>query len=386
MRNDPSLPGYGMDVFPHQPQEPALRDLSRQLLARGDLIGVLDRLPYMALILTPRLEAVFANQSLLQTLGLTSIESTLTQRPGELLLCTHSRAQGCGGAEGCRQCQAQQVIVDCLHSHQKVVREARVSSRVDGRLIAYDLRVTATPLEFAGQELVMVFFEDIGAVKRREHLERIFIHDLLNTVGSLQLLSELQREDPARVRPEEFARQVRLLTDEIRAQQILIDAERGDLARNIQCIPVQELLRETLDGIEVWSAKCGIAISVDQPAAPVYLATDALLARRVLLNAVKNAVEASAVGETVTVGVSHDGPTVAITVRNAAEMAASTRRQVFQRSFSTKGKGRGLGTYSMRLLMENYLGGEVSFTSDADTGTTFTLVFPSMQGYLAAAG
>lgn len=375
-----------MNTLSGQSQEPALSGLSRQLLTRGDLIEVLDRLPYMALILTPGLETVFANQSLLQTFGLASFESALAQRPGDLLLCTHSRSQGCGGAEGCRQCQARQVIADSLHSRQKVVREARVTSRVDGRLTAYDLRITATPLELAGQELVMVFFEDIGAVKRREHLERIFIHDLLNTVGSLQLLSELQQEDPARVRPEEFARQVRLLTDEIRAQQILIDAERGDLARNIQCVPVQGLLRETLEGIEAWSDKCGVAIATDQPVAPLYLATDALLARRVLLNAVKNAVEASAGGETVTISVSHDGPAVAILIRNAGTMATSTRHQVFQRSFSTKGEGRGLGTYSMRLLMENYLGGSVSFTSDAETGTTFTLSFPSMQSYLAAAG
>jgi signal transduction histidine kinase len=40
----------------------------------------------------------------------------------------------------------------------------------------------------------------------------------------------------------------------------------------------------------------------------------------------------------------------------------------------------------MRLLMENYLGGTVSFCSAPDTGTTFTLSFPSMQSYLAKLG
>lgn len=40
----------------------------------------------------------------------------------------------------------------------------------------------------------------------------------------------------------------------------------------------------------------------------------------------------------------------------------------------------------MRLLMENYLGGTVDFTSDPTTGTTFTLAFPSMQSYLASVG
>jgi len=52
--------------------------------------------------------------------------------------------------------------------------------------------------------------------------------------------------------------------------------------------------------------------------------------------------------------------------------------RVFQRSFSTKaGQGRGLGTFSMKLFGENYLGGRVSFTSLQEAGTTFSLERPA---------
>jgi sensor histidine kinase regulating citrate/malate metabolism len=47
--------------------------------------------------------------------------------------------------------------------------------------------------------------------------------------------------------------------------------------------------------------------------------------------------------------------------------------QLFQRSFSTKGTGRGLGTYSIRLLTENYLEGKVSFVSNEAEGTVFSI-------------
>ena len=57
---------------------------------------------------------------------------------------------------------------------------------------------------------------------------------------------------------------------------------------------------------------------------------------------------------------------------------------MFQQSFSTKEQGPGLGSYSMRLLMANYLGGTVSFCSAPDVGTTFPLTFPSMQSYLVS--
>lgn len=378
-----------MFVLPdHHHTSAMARDLSRQVLGQHDLIEVLNHLPYMALILTGEREVVFANRVLLETLGLAGIDAALGSHPGELLLCVNSRvhAQGCGGAEGCRHCQALQVLTDCLHKHQKVVRDARISARAEGRLVAYDLKITATPLELAGHEMAMVFLEDIGAQKRREHLESIFLHDLLNTVSGLQLSAELLQHDPARLRPTELARQVRLLTDEIRAQQILLEAERGELQREILCVPARDLLEDTLTGIQDWSSRRGISITAELPASPAYLATDPLVARRVLLNAVKNAVEASTAGETVRIGVTDQPPRVAITVWNAGAMAEHAQHQVFQRSFSTKGEGRGLGTYSMRLLMENYLDGTVGFTSNPAAGTTFTLAFPSMQSYLANVG
>ena len=62
-------------------------------------------------------------------------------------------------------------------------------------------------------------------------------------------------------------------------------------------------------------------------------------------------------------------------------MCIRDRLQVFQRSFSTKGSGRGLGTYSMRLLTEHYLRGSVGFTSSAAEGTTFFASYPHCYPY-----
>jgi signal transduction histidine kinase len=58
-------------------------------------------------------------------------------------------------------------------------------------------------------------------------------------------------------------------------------------------------------------------------------------------------------------------------------MPPDVRHQLFQRSFSTKGSGRGLGTYSVRLLTERYLDGTVTFTSDEATGTRFDIRIPA---------
>lgn len=57
-------------------------------------------------------------------------------------------------------------------------------------------------------------------------------------------------------------------------------------------------------------------------------------------------------------------------------MDESTQKLVFQRSFSTKGEGRGLGTYSMNLIVRKYLRGKIDFLTGEKEGTTFYIGLP----------
>ena len=102
---------------------------------------------------------------------------------------------------------------------------------------------------------------------------------------------------------------------------------------------------------------------------------------RVLGNMLKNGLEATAQGQTVTMDCLDQGQEVVFAVHNPAVIPEEVQLQVFQRSFSTKGQpGRGIGTYSMKLLGEQYLGGKVAFVSRSPEGTTFTLTLPKKRG------
>jgi sensor histidine kinase regulating citrate/malate metabolism len=104
------------------------------------------------------------------------------------------------------------------------------------------------------------------------------------------------------------------------------------------------------------------------------------LLRRVLSNMLKNGLEATAPGQTVTLNCSERGQSVAFTVHNREVMSAHVQLQIFQRSFSTKAQtGRGIGTYSIKLLGEQYLGGKVEFTSREPDGTSFVLTIPKIK-------
>ena len=72
------------------------------------------------------------------------------------------------------------------------------------------------------------------------------------------------------------------------------------------------------------------------------------------------------------------GEDVEFSVHNPGVIPAEVQQQVFKRSFSTKAaKGRGIGTYSVKLFAESYLGGTVGFESSPEVGTRFFVRLPA---------
>ena len=108
----------------------------------------------------------------------------------------------------------------------------------------------------------------------------------------------------------------------------------------------------------------------------VNLFSDPVLLERVLGNMIKNALEATPSNGTVTVGCGPIQGGVQFWVHNPTDMPRDVQLQVFQRAFSTKGKGRGFGTYGIKLLAERYLQGGIGFESVEAEGTTFWISLP----------
>jgi CheY-like chemotaxis protein len=71
-----------------------------------------------------------------------------------------------------------------------------------------------------------------------------------------------------------------------------------------------------------------------------------------------------------------DEQQVVFSVHNQTVMPEDAQRQVFQRHFTTKGRGHGLGTYSMQRISSKYLDGCVWFAVQPQSGTTFYARYP----------
>ena len=97
----------------------------------------------------------------------------------------------------------------------------------------------------------------------------------------------------------------------------------------------------------------------------------------VLGHMLSNAVEASESGETVVVEALASDRFVEFSVSNAEEILPHFALRVFEKHFTTKeSPHRGLGTWTMKLLGEEVLGGEVRFTSKSGEGTRFHFRLP----------
>jgi len=330
------------------------------------------------LILNKQRQIIFANKTTLKTLGVADAETLFGLRPGEAVDCVHAveNAGGCGTTEFCKNCGAVNAILSSLRG-KEAVNECRIIQRNGDAL---DLRVWATPLKMHGRIYSIFAIKDIADEKRRRVLERIFFHDILNTAGGLQGLAELL-QDSTGEEVDELKRLVfglaEELVDEIKAQRLLLAAENGDLVIEKTTIAVRPLLQDVLNIYQEHDVTEARYIKIDPRTPGLRLKADSTLLKRVIGNMLKNALEACRPGETATMGATASGAEIELWVHNPTFIPRRTQLQIFQRSFSTKGVGRGLGTYSIKLLTERYLGGRVSFTTSPAEGTTFSAFFPA---------
>jgi signal transduction histidine kinase len=367
---------------------PAGRDDPRELRRKADLLAaypfvysILDALPGMVMILNTRRQVIVANRALLDKLQLQA-EEVIGKRPGEVIGCWGWRdgPDGCGTSQNCITCGAVAAIVDGQTA--PATRECRLLLD-EPVAAAFDLRVTAAPIEIEGEPFVVCTIDDIGAQQRLTALTRMFFHDAMNVLGGIRgYLHRLgQRLSGAPAERKDVAQLSSLtnrLVDEIEAHRDVMRAESGELDVEPQTAAAATLVDDVVRFYAAHPAAADRTILADDLWAG-YLVTDVQLFTRVLGNMLLNALEATPAGGQVKIACREQGDRVLFSVANPGVMPDDVQRQIFHRSFSTKGQaGRGLGTRSMKLFGERYLQGQVRFTSRQPDGTVFTLSLPKV--------
>jgi signal transduction histidine kinase len=318
------------------------------------------------------------NNGALEFTGLGDITSIIGERPGETIGCTHSKeeAGGCGTTESCTYCGAILAILEAQKGKPSI-KEARLILGRDEK--AYDLRIWASPFVINNEDFTAVTLQDIQNEKWRSFLERIFFHDILNTATGLQGTIDLLINYKEKVNTDELMERIGNITknliEEIQSQQLLISAENDILELSPSVFSSLEILNDVVKTYENQELTKGKILVIAPHSKDVEITSDRTLLRRIIGNMTKNAIEAVPENSTITLGCKVEGEKINYWAHNPGFIPRKIQLQIFNRSFSTKGLGRGLGTYSMKLL-SSFLNGKVTFTTSKDSGTTFNITIP----------
>jgi two-component system sensor histidine kinase/response regulator len=258
----------------------------------------------------------------------------------------------------------------------KPISPAVVKARVKTHL---SLKMAMERLELQNKELV-------EAANLREDVQRITHHDLKNPLTSIlsvpMLLSMADNIDPDQ---KEMLKRVEesgyVMLNMINFSLDLFKIEQGVYQLTPQEVDVLSIVETIFREFEGLARSCQVGFSVTLDGSPVpesarfLVKGEELLCYSMLANLIKNAVEASPEGASVTVDLVRGDP-AKINVHNVGAVPADIREKFFEK-YSTSGKmrGTGLGTYSARLNAE-VQGGGVSFTSSETEGTVVTVSLP----------
>ena len=343
---------------------------------------IINALTDIAVILNKDRKIIFINNAFLDFLKIKSIEEVLGFKLGEAINCINSQPDElvCGTMDSCRFCDSFSTITEAQQNNLTVTKEAKFVLRRNNHDRSFDFLVSAIPLTFHRRQYIILSLKDISWEKKHKSLERVFFHDILNTAGNVQNIVEIMKDidDPEKFRDylDLIFTTNRTLIDEIISHRTLIAAENSELKPDKNLVSTGKIIKDAVS-----QSKCGEFaknryVVIDESNPSYSFNTDPVLLKRILINMLKNALEATPERNGVTIGSYIEDKNIIFWVRNESEIPKEDRHKIFMRFFSTKGGNRGLGTYSIKLLTERYLGGEAKFTSDKINGTKFFVKLP----------
>lgn len=360
--------------------EEELRAMKSVLQASPVINAILDAVGGMTLILNEQYQTVYASADFYAGAEKKAPAPVEGLRPGEILNCVYAGEGpgGCGTSPYCAQCGAIRTVMDALNGNETCENECTLLLKGRDGYSAGEYKIRAAPIIVGGIRFAVCGLRDISAAKRREYIDRVFVHDLNNTLSVIMLWIDSYRHGVDS--PEEVIGKIRemskVLEVQISDQRLLVLAE----AHRLTVTPYHVDVGDLLEGLKKDFAARGLdsrelKIKLPGPGESVY--TDPALLGRILRLMTTNAYEATGEGDVVLLEFRREDGSPCFTVNNPGRMPDDVARQVFKRSFSTKNSpGRGLGTYSMKLFGENYLKGKVSFETNDKDGTTFKILLP----------
>lgn len=343
----------------------------RSDIEKSSISTFIDSISTSFVVLNQKMEIVYFNNPFTQ---LVDGEITLGKKVGEIFQCVNEEtaADGCSTGKFCHACPFFPAITS---EQEKTSFEGFVRSKSIESLI---VNVESQNIEIDGENFCILLVNDLSDKKRKNLLDRAFFHDLNNGLILAQgYLSQLIDQYPENKAVQKMKSVCKRFFDEIAFQKHFLSMESDDLIVCFESFDLVEFASSIMDSFKINAAAQNIELVTNTNKETQTIHSDPTLLQRVIVNMVKNAVEASVPGDTVSMEIGKKDDKLFVSVSNPLYITEDVQAKIFSKFFSTKGSGRGLGTYSIKLFTEKYLGGTANFSSTKENGTTFRIDFNS---------
>ncbi|GAB4303648.1 MAG: ATP-binding protein [Desulfuromonadia bacterium] len=216
--------------------------------------------------------------------------------------------------------------------------------------------------------------------KQREHarlgqMAAVMAHEIRNPLAGIKGFAQL-------IAFEESSPRIRKHADKIVQQSVRLEHLVDDLLSYAriddapaEMVDLSPILDESVALMESEARAQGITIFLETtPTPPVAASRDRVM--QILLNLMKNALQAMPEGGNLTIGLREKRGNVFLTVSDTGcGIPPHLREKIFEPFWTSKTHGTGLGLPVCRAIMER-LGGSITLESKEGLGTTVTLRFP----------
>lgn len=230
----------------------------------------------------------------------------------------------------------------------------------------------------ASQEL-LIQSEKMAAIGK---MASQMAHEIRNPLSAVILNLELLLDELDAMEPTQTAEARKLVRTVLHEANKMNDTIRDylNIARTPPIRPqptdVNALIEDQMTFLGPTLRRVNVSLKLDLAEELPRIPLDAEQFRRVLLNLVKNSLEAMPSGGTLRIETQLEGDFVAISVSDTGVgMTDEVRQRIFQPLFTTKDKGLGIGLTVVREVVVAH-GGSIICDSRKDGGTTFRISLP----------
>jgi two-component system, NtrC family, nitrogen regulation sensor histidine kinase NtrY len=285
-------------------------------------------------------------------------------------------------------------LINSIQPGQEVLQKLKRDN------LLQNILVKATEMKFENNSIKLVSFQDITNELDKKELDswqrliRVLTHEIMNSISPITSLTSvisgyfINKEDARPVKPEDISYQTinktlaGLETIEETGKSLL---DFVDKYRSLTSLPGPEISKFTIDSLflrcrllmeSTVQGKIKIRTSIYPE--DLTLSADFNQVEQILINLIKNGIEALSCGEngTIILKAFYDNESTVIIVEdNGKGISQEIIDDIFVPFYTTKENGSGIGLSLSKQIMQNH-NGTISVNSIPDEGSAFTLKFP----------